>query len=245
VYRLIALDMDGTLLDDEGRVSEANRRWIREALNAGVTVCLSTGRGLQSVRPYLDELELDTPMVTVNGGEVWERPGSLWVRHTLPGAWIGELRERALELDVWYWGYTTEGPFNRDRWIDRPESEYEWLKFGIHTDRDDVRAAFRRWAEESDRYEVTNSNPRNLELNPKGVTKATGLAEICRRMGLSWSEVVAVGDSLNDIAMIRAAGLGVAMGNAQEAVKQAADRVTETNANDGVAAVIRSILLGD
>ena len=245
MYRLIALDMDGTLLDEDGRVSEANRRWINEALNAGLLVCLTTGRGIQSVQPYLDELELNTPMVTVNGSEVWEKPGSLWVRHTVPAEWIGELRERAVALGIWYWAYSTEGVLNRDRWADRPLSEYEWLKFGIHTDRDDARADFRRWAEETDRYEVTNSHPHNLELNPRGINKASGLAEICSRIGLSLSEVVAVGDSLNDIAMIRAAGLGVAMGNAQDAVKQAADRVTATNANDGVAAVIQSILQGD
>jgi HAD superfamily hydrolase (TIGR01484 family) len=241
-YRLIALDMDGTLLGTDHQVSEENRNWMNKATDAGIHVCLSTGRGIQSVLPYVEELKISTPMVTVNGSEVWEKPGSLWVRHTVEPTWIYELRELALEHEVWYWGYTTEGVFNKDIWAERPISEYTWLKFGYYSDDDEAREAVRETVQRTDRYEMTNSHPNNIELNPKGISKASGLREIGNRIGISMSEVVAVGDSLNDIAMIREAGLGVAMGNAQEAVKQAADRVTDTNVNHGVAAVIRSVL---
>lgn len=92
---------------------------------------------------------------------------------------------------------------------------------------------------------MTNSHPCNIELNPKGVSKASGLKEVCRRLGIDMSEVVAVGDSLNDLAMIREAGLGVAMGNAQEEVKKAADWTTVTNEEDGVAEVIFKKVLGE
>lgn len=244
MYKLIALDMDGTLLDGSGQVSAENRYWIWRALDQGILVCLSTGRGVPSVQPYLDELGLNTPMVTVNGSEVWEKPGSLWIRHTLRPDWIRELRELAIKYDVWYWAYSTEGIHDKNAWVDRPLNEYEWLKFGIYSDDDEAREAIRKQILNAGRYEVTNSHPNNMELNPKGVNKASGLKEICRRFGIAMDEVVAIGDSLNDIAMIREAGLGVAMGNAQDAVKRAADRVTDTNVNNGVAKVIQLVLQG-
>lgn len=241
-YRIIALDMDGTLLNGEHQVSKENRYWIEKAFEAGIEVCLSTGRGIQSVDPYIEELGLTTPMVTVNGSEVWEKRGSLWLRHTVEAEQIAELRELALQHDVWYWAYTTEGVFNKDVWAERPMQEYTWLKFGYYTDNELARETIRRQVVEMDQYEVTNSHPNNMELNPKGINKASGLRELCSRRGLTMSEVVAVGDSLNDIAMIREAGLGVAMGNAQKVVKQAADRIAGTNLEDGVAQVIKWVL---
>lgn len=81
--------------------------------------------------------------------------------------------------------------------------------------------------------------------NPAGVTKASGLAEVCRVLGIGMEQAVAVGDSLNDLAMIKEAGLGVAMGNAQEAVKQAADEVVAGNEEDGVAEAIRRFVFGE
>jgi hydroxymethylpyrimidine pyrophosphatase-like HAD family hydrolase len=91
---------------------------------------------------------------------------------------------------------------------------------------------------------VTNSHPCNLEINPIGISKASGIEEVCRLIGISMSEVVAMGDSLNDMAMIKAAGLGVAMGNAQEELKAAADLVTVTNNEHAVAKIIREHILG-
>ncbi|MNR51606.1 Sugar phosphatase YidA [compost metagenome] len=80
-------------------------------------------------------------------------------------------------------------------------------------------------------------------MNPLGVSKATGVEAVCDLLGISMSEVIAMGDSQNDIAMIREAGLGVAMGNAQEEVKQIADITTVTNNEHAVAQVIRKYLL--
>ncbi|MNI89787.1 Sugar phosphatase YidA [compost metagenome] len=91
--------------------------------------------------------------------------------------------------------------------------------------------------------EITNSSPYNLEINPAGINKASGVQMVCELLGLAMSEVVAVGDSLNDLAAIQAAGLGVAMGNAQIAVKENADVVTASNNDDGIALIIRDYIL--
>jgi len=91
--------------------------------------------------------------------------------------------------------------------------------------------------------QMTNSSPVNIEVNPENVSKATGVAEVCQLLGIDMSEVVAVGDSLNDLAVIEAVGLGVAMGNAQEQVKEAADLVIGSNNEDGIAHLIREHIL--
>lgn len=239
--RLIALDMDGTLLDHNQEVSAENIRWIHRALDAGVLVCFATGRGIHSVIPYTEQIGLNTPMVLVNGGEVWKHKRELWVRHTLEEKDILKLRGMAQEMDVWYWAYSINGVFNRENW-GNAASEDSWIKFGFFTEDLTKLNIIRDQLAAMDQYEITNSDPRNLEVNPMGVNKATGLQEVCRHLGLNMSQVAAVGDSLNDLAMIQESGFGVAMGNAQEEVKQAADWITASNTEDGVARLIEKVL---
>jgi HAD superfamily hydrolase (TIGR01484 family) len=242
MYKLIALDMDGTLLGRNHQISEENREWLKKATEAGIHICLSTGRAVQKVEPYVEDLGLKTPLVTVNGSEVWEKPGVLWLRNTVDPAWIQELVDLAVKYDAFYWSYTTERMVEMDEWVERPIPDYTWMKFGFFTNDEKARMTLFEILDASGRYELSNSHPNNIEVNPKGVSKASGLKEICRRLGFTMADVVAVGDSMNDIAMIREAGLGVAMGNAQPAVKAAADWITETNVNNGVAEVIRRVL---
>ncbi len=241
-YKLLALDMDGTLLNEKSEISGENERWIRAAIEAGIVVCLSTGRGYPSALPFAEQLGLTSPMVLVNGGEVWSSPTTLHSRATMPPDDIVRLRDIALRHETWYWGYSVERVYNRNEWIDDPYST-EWLKFGYYTEDAAALAAVAAAIPGVGTYETTNSHPSNIELNPLGVTKASGLKQVCELLGIGMHEIVACGDSLNDAAMIREAGLGVAMGNAQAAVKEMADAVTLTNEEDGVAHVIRTFML--
>ncbi|GFN31223.1 Cof-type HAD-IIB family hydrolase [Paenibacillus xylaniclasticus] len=246
-YKLVALDMDGTLLNDQQEVSETNRRWIRKAMEAGVIVCFSTGRGFRSALPYAEQLGLmNVPMVTVNGSEIWSRPHVLHRRTLVDPETIRRLHRLALQYpEVWYWAYSTEAVYNKETWIN-PADDYaghHWLKFGYYTEDDRAREAIFQEVASWGNLEITNSSPWNLEMNPLGITKASALRELCTMLKLDISETVAVGDSLNDIAAIREAGLGVAMGNAQDEVKRAANVVTFTNEQHGVAEVLRKYVL--
>jgi Cof subfamily protein (haloacid dehalogenase superfamily) len=241
-YKLVALDMDGTLLNEEKIISKENREAIFAALDAGVTVMMSTGRGVQSATPYIEELGLETPIVAVNGSEVWKSPKVLLKRELLPVQWIKDMHRIAVEHDTWFWAYAVQGIFNKDKWTDDPES-IDWLKFGYYTEDEDTLRHIRQTLESWGTLEITNSHPCNLELNPKGISKASGIREVCGMLGITMAEVIAMGDSLNDLSMIREAGLGVAMGNAQEEVKAEADLVTVTNDEHGVAKVIREYIL--
>ncbi|WP_248927854.1 Cof-type HAD-IIB family hydrolase [Paenibacillus hamazuiensis] len=243
-YKLVALDMDGTLLNEEKLISEENRRAIKAATEAGVTVMLCTGRGVPNIMSYVDELQLKSPIVAVNGSEVWKAPGELWKRVTMDSALVDRMRQIALRHDVWYWAYSVEGVYNKNNWSVDAIDEVKWLKFGYHIDDTDVLASVRGELASWGALEITNSHPCNIELNPKGISKASGLREVCALLGLEMSQVVGMGDSQNDLEMIRAAGLGVAMGNAQEEIKREADLVTVTNEEDGVARVIWEQVLG-
>jgi 5-amino-6-(5-phospho-D-ribitylamino)uracil phosphatase len=241
-YRLLALDLDGTLLNDRNEISETNAEWVGRAREAGIEVCISTGRGFPSALPFAEQLRLDGPMITVNGGEIWRTPHELYRRTLLPADMVFRLHKLALRYDTWFWAYTTERMYNKDGWIE-DEADRSWLKFGYYTEHlgvlTEILDEIRNWSG----LEITNSSPFNIEINPAGVSKAAALEEVCRMVGCKLSETVAVGDSLNDIAAIRACGLGVAMGNAQDEVKAAADVVTGTHLEDGVAHMIREYVL--
>lgn len=241
-YRLLALDMDGTLLNDEQIITPITVKWIQKAVDAGVHVCLSTGRAFTSAYPYAEQLGLETPLITVNGSEVWRAPHEIYRRSLMDPRLIQEMYELAKADDIWFWAYAVDKVHKQDSWVDNVMDK-EWLKFGYHTEDDELRHKLLLHLQDMGGLEITNSSEFNLEINPLGVNKATGIKEVCRLLGLEMSEVVAVGDSLNDLAAIQQSGLGVAMGNAQETVKQEADVVVATNNEDGIAEVIQKYIL--
>jgi len=141
-----------------------------------------------------------------------------------------------------FWALTVDKTFREDFPEETALNQHQWLKFGFDVENDDVRNII---VQELNKHklQVTNSSPTNLEVNPYGISKANALEKVCERIGITMDNVMAVGDSLNDIAMIESAGIGVAMGNAQETVKKAADWVTNTNNEDGVAKAILQFVL--
>lgn len=241
---VIALDMDGTLLNREGDISSGNREAIRLATERGVEVVLSTGRFIESVRQYANMLNLSSYFITTNGSEIWKGSNQLIERHVIDSAHMEWLRRLAVEEQVWYWGMTTKHHYHLEQ-FPKDVGPHEWLKFGMDVRDGQARERLRERLAATDQFEVTNSTLTNIELNPKGISKASGLKTVSSLCQTTMKGVLAMGDSLNDIAMIREAGCGVAMANAQPAVKEAADWITETNEQDGVARVIRYAVLNE
>ena len=241
-YKLIALDMDGTLLDPHSRITARAKEWIGKAGDAGVTVCMATGRGLALIVPFMRELDLYTPIVAANGSEIWRNPDELDSRSVLEPSDVEFMYELSVKYESWFWANGVNSEYNRNHWIGDVRSD-EWLKFGYYTDNDKARLSIIDELTARGGLELSNSDPNNIEVNPSGVHKAFGVRRVCELVGCTMDEVVAMGDSLNDLELIRQAGLGIAMGNAQQAVKEAADAVTATNAQDGVAEAIRRYVL--
>ncbi|CAG7618670.1 5-amino-6-(5-phospho-D-ribitylamino)uracil phosphatase YcsE [Paenibacillus solanacearum] len=241
-YKLIALDMDGTLLNPNKEISEQNRLWIARAIESGVRVTLATGRPISDASAFAQDLQLDTPLVINNGSEVWSLPDKLLARHILDSHLVSRILTEVLPAyadQVNFWSHTVEGRVNK---TNLPEDVHSlrWLQLGLSSKNIGLLQEIRSELETWNAFEISNSAVTNIELNAPGINKASGLREVCGILGIQMSEVIAVGDSLNDVPMIREAGLGVAMGNAQESVKAIADVVALTNAEDGVARIIEA-----
>ncbi len=235
-FKLIALDMDGTLLNNQQEISTENRQAIAKAQEQGVHVVLSTGRSLLTCREYAQSLQLSSYLITVNGSEIWDESGELVERKLIDASSIEKMWNLTQEHKLNFWAVTTDKVW-RDEFPEDIASQ-EWLKFGYDIPDDALREEVLKQIAGISDFEISNSSLTNLEINALGINKAKGIMTVCERLGISMDEVIAMGDSLNDMAMIEAAGCGIAMGNAQEAVKEAADWVTDTNVNNGVARAI-------
>ncbi|WP_080873231.1 Cof-type HAD-IIB family hydrolase [Oceanobacillus timonensis] len=239
--KLIALDMDGTLLNPALEISKRNKAAIQEALNQGIQVVLSTGRGMDTCYPYAQDLNLQTFLITANGGEVWTMEKELLQRKLLSANIVEDLNQITKEKGVRRWMISTEKVFQEDEIVNI--HDYQWLKFGCASENPEKLREVQERLMEWEELELTNSLPTNIEINPKGVSKANALDFLCERTGISMEEIMAVGDSLNDMKMIQKVGVGVAMGNAQDVIKEAANAVTFSNIEDGVGKAIEKFAL--
>ncbi|MFC4401546.1 Cof-type HAD-IIB family hydrolase [Gracilibacillus xinjiangensis] len=238
--RLIALDMDGTLLNTKHKVSEANKEAIIKAREKGVEVIISTGRHYQTSSEIAKELDIHY-LITVNGSEIWTMTGELIARQTLDVKVMEKLIALKEEHKTWAWLSSIDKIWRGE--VPEDVNAHEWLKFGFDTETPDVKEKLMQTLGEWDEIELSNSSPTNIEVNAAGVNKAAAIEIVCDRLGITMDQVMVAGDSLNDIKMIEKAGIGVAMGNAQEAVKEVADWITASNDEDGIARAIEQFVL--
>ncbi|WP_246879915.1 Cof-type HAD-IIB family hydrolase [Bacillus suaedae] len=235
--QLIAIDMDGTLLDHEHKISIENRKAIKAAQDKGIHVVISTGRTRMTLDDLIESLSLDSYLITVNGSEIWDASRQLVDRQILSTDLVEYMWELKQKHQTECWAASV-GNVWRETF---PEdfTSHEWMKFGFNIEDDQLRQIILEELSENQLLEVTNSSLTNLEVNAGGVNKARAIEKVCGLLGLTMNQVMALGDSLNDLAMIKEAGIGVAMGNAQPIVKEAADWVTVTNEESGVAEAIK------
>lgn len=239
--KMIAIDMDGTLLNNEHEISTENRQAIKEAEERGVHVVISTGRTRMTSDDLVKSLSLNSYTINVNGSEIWDESGQLVERTLLATEFIEKMWELKQKYDTYCWGATVGNVWRKG--IPEDLTAHEWMKFGFDIPDNEIREIIFKELSSIEALEVSNSSPTNLEINAKGVNKAKALEKVCKLLGITMDNVMALGDSLNDLAMIKEAGLGVAMGNAQEDVKAAADAITKSNVEDGVAHAIRKYVL--
>lgn len=239
--RLIALDMDGTLLNEKGQISEENRKAIKEAENQGVHVVLSTGRSYATSHDFAKSMELKSYLITVNGSEIYNNRGEMIERHIVDSEYVQWMWELSQKHKTNFWATSCDQVYRAAM----PEriKDSEWLKFGFDIEDDTVRELIMEELMSKGNLEISNSSPTNIEVNALGVNKAKAINFVCSKLNITMDNVMAVGDSRNDLAMIQEAKLGIAMGNAQEIVKEKADWVTSTNLEDGVAKAIRKWIL--
>ena len=277
-YRLIAIDLDGTLLGPDGKLSRRTKSAVHGALSSGLRICFATGRNWTESRSVIQESEHHDWAVFVGGAMVVDTKSGATVRRTLVEsklaaeicAFIESKGHAALALqdtgmaDVDYLA-TIDAPLNEstERWIRATGALMQRVK-GLgshshpHTVRlgivastavatlflDDLVAEFgQRIA--CHRVGVTPHGSDVLEIFGPSVSKWEGVRHIAEKYGIEQSQVIAVGDDVNDLAMIRAAGLGLAMGNAKPEVQAAADQVIGSNRDDGLAKFLEELVEGN
>jgi Cof subfamily protein (haloacid dehalogenase superfamily) len=258
--QLVALDVDGTLMSYDGVISEGVRDAVRHVADAGIHVVLATGRGVHSAAPVARELGLTDVWLVCSNGAVTARldpDGGERIVETVTFEPGPALRAIALEVpdalfaieDVGR-GFFVSGDF--------PPGEIGGVLTRLPFDElvatpttrvvirhlNGTQEEFSDLVERVGLHEVTYAVGYTawLDLTPAGVTKASALETVRRELGVQPFATVAIGDGGNDLEMLRWAARGVAMGHASEAVRGAADEVTGTVADDGVVAVLRSLL---
>ncbi|MFC0526038.1 Cof-type HAD-IIB family hydrolase [Pontibacillus salicampi] len=240
--QLFAIDMDGTLLNRHHEISEENKQAIHQAKEAGLHVVVSTGRSLSTCEDIIRVLGDSEYLVTINGGEIYDKDLNLVERNSLSDADVRHLWDITQRYNVSYWSSTVQGRFSSQFPFEKNLEDYEWIKYGFEIQDDEVRESVMEEIRQHGAFEVTNSSLTNIEINPIGINKAAALRKVTKWLGITMDNVAAIGDSLNDIAMIRESGFGIAMDNAQSDVKEEANWVTATNEEHGVAKAIHHVM---
>ena len=265
---LIAFDLDGTLLDEKKRISEQNLKALQVAADNGIYLVPCTARLFQTIPQEVRELPFIRYAITVNGAEVYDRDRDCAVcRAEIPAEEAEMLYDYMDKLPVIYDCYQQGRGWIDQHFYDNAEKlisdEYTLrLIRGMRTPVDNFRKTMRErklpiqktqmfFADielkneqmeqikiEFPMYSVTGSLYNNIEINSGKANKGAALAALCDYLKIDLSECMALGDGNNDVSVLKMAGIGVAMGNAADEVKKAADHVTETNEESGVAKAI-------
>lgn len=277
-YKLLALDVDGTILMSNHTLSKVTERAITQLVQQGVHVTLATGRAYPSAKSLAQQFRISAPLVSHDGAyvadpktdqvlyvqripyEIAARITDILVSHGLDVMLLHEayavtnrtwkLTDLFPLLNAWtlrqLWKNQYPLKIQASRLIPGYVRKHEVCAPKIFVTGDEKRLLEAR--QELEKAElsgirVTASGASNLEILPVGISKASGLAVVSERLAIQPDEIVAVGDNYNDAEMLQFAGMGVAMGNAPDDLKQLARHVTETNDRHGVAEVIEKFFL--
>ena len=259
--RLIASDIDGTLLNKSRVIPRENAEAILRAQKKGVVTAIATGRFPENAYLLLEDYGLRCPIIGINGGHIVdEKLRDIQTRFMLPGT--GEMVQRTLEeegADYFIFAPRTVCASGTEM---RHHSEIDYgdriraLGLSYYHGADEARAVVResvfkffvlntiplvplREKLKGIRgIQLTQSAPSNIEIMPLGVDKGQGVRDFARSMGIPLEETMTLGDEENDIPMLTAAGYGVAMGNGSRLAKAAARYLTDTNENCGFAKAV-------
>jgi len=265
-YKIIVLDLDGTLLNSEKKVTSATKAALIRAQQMGIIVVLASGRPTAGVLPTAKELEIDKYngyLVCFNGGKV--------INYTTKEI----IYEAAITPDIIPSLYATSKQYNLaissyendDLITETPDDHYlileatlnnipikkvdsfsDYINFNVPKcimfGEGDYLATLEPLIKEKykNTLNVYRSEPYFLEILPQNIDKAYSLSKLLEHLNLSKDEMIACGDGFNDLTMVEHAGLGVAMANAQDIVKEAADYITLSNDEDGIVHVLEKYI---
>lgn len=268
MYKLIAIDMDGTLLQPDHTISQATKTAILQAQSKGIKIVLASGRPLEGLTRYLEELNMLSEQDYVlgfNGSIVQNTKTKAIIRkNILKGKDLKQLYDISQTLGVNIHAFSTEGcitpKMNKYSELEgsingipiitmdysQIDEQEDIIKIMMIDEPEILDEAIKKLPQDLyNQYKIVKSAPFFLEFLNTNADKAEGVKALAEHLGIYQNEIICIGDAENDLDMIKFAGLGVAMGNAFDEVKQVADYITKTNREDGVAYAIRKFVLQD
>ena len=272
-YKLICIDLDGTLLNDNKEVSIENIKIIQEAIKKGVVICITTGRILKFVDKYNDILNISTPVIASNGSIIYYNNEEFEI-NSLTLEEILEIKKIASKYNVDVYLNTDDSVICEkkipsdysykvlnekviDKYKVKVIENYPFEKLFSNgksnvvkaicinkNDLEEIRKV-RKELEESGKFQVSSAEYEYCEINPKGVSKGGAVEKLAKKLNIEMDEVICIGDGGNDLEMLKKAGFSVAMKNGMISVKEIADYITESNNDNGVGKVIKDLVLND
>jgi Cof subfamily protein (haloacid dehalogenase superfamily) len=262
--RLLVSDVDGTLVNHDKQLTEVTIAAVARLRTAGIGFAMISARPRSGVVPLAATLGIDDPIAAFNGGTLFRRSGEVIERHIVPADLAQDVLATAQAAgatlwmfadDRWYASNDTDPHTDRERRSTFQEptvvSDFTALtqdvdKITIVSDDaallDDLTDRLR--AAHGAAATIARSQPYYLDVTARAANKGDGIEALAGRAGVPLTAVAAIGDQANDLPMLERAGLAIAMGQAPEAVKAAADWITDDNDADGVAVAIDRLLAG-
>ncbi|MBD1378913.1 Cof-type HAD-IIB family hydrolase [Metabacillus arenae] len=283
--KLIAIDLDGTLLNNKNEVSKENLEAIRSAQENGVEVVIATGRAYFDVREIFKNTGIKTWIIGANGATIHHPDGGLFHSVPIEKDDAAEILQWLEKEEFYYEVFSNEAIFTplngrellqieMDRVISAnpevtieeltmalekqfsqtgftfiesyqeiissPADIYNILAFSFHKDK--LEKGWNKYKELEHLTLVTSAN-HNFELEHKQASKGHALEKLAVQLGIDLRDTAAIGDSMNDVSMLKKAGLSIAMGNARQEVKDISDHVTLGNDENGVAHTLNSVVV--
>ncbi len=271
-YKLIAVDMDGTLLSSSNTISNNNKKALKCAVEQGIKVVISTGRIFTSARYYAKTLGIVTPIIACNGAYISEyHRDNVLFKNPMKKEDCKWLIKILNENRMYFHFYDNEnfyskqldyGTLRYSKWNEKQKeedkinievlknplefidrSEIDILKFVIMDDDKKKLTEMKKLLLQNSDIKVVSSLNLSFDIMNNGVSKGNALKQLCNIYKIKKEEVIAIGDNENDVSMLKFAGTSVAMKNGDITAKKTADIITDSNDNDGVCKVLKELIL--
>lgn len=272
MYKMLAIDLDGTLLNSDKEISEENEKCIKLAIKKGIKVVICSGRIYPGAKIFADQLSVVEPLIVCNGAVIKDvKTGEEYFSNMLSKEDCYRIIDILHSEDIYFHTYVDDVMYaekldyaalyymikskdlRSDFRIDVKvvesvkdiieKSSVSPAKIVVMSSQLEALARARQLVEDIKSIEVVSSNFDNFEVINRGVSKGRALEIISRRLNIRREEIFAIGDNENDYSMLEYAGFSVAMGNAEESIRNICDFVTLSNDENGVAYAIKKFVL--
>lgn len=264
MYKLVVIDLDNTLLNEEHKISEKNKEMVQKVRSKGIEVIIATGRMYISAKPYLKALSLDNSTIVYNGAMVKDVETDKTIYHKPidkkhAKEIITDIKKEGLHINLYqddklYVDQDNEYTKRYEEVSGIQAVQVEDLteldiidptKLLIIEDDPELHVYYQKYLDEKygDIIDVTESKSYFIEIGAKGVNKGKTLQKLISEKDIERNEIIAIGDSYNDLEMLSYAGTGIAMKNAPEEIKKKADMIAPHNEEDGVAVILDKLIM--